>query len=968
MNTLEHSSVETPPAESTSTDEQFIPPKISGLESSTRTIFREPSLYLSMIIVTIATSACLSKTPTVFWISLVTLLMVAVAFHVVAEKILFRTKKEFEFFTAPFEGIFVVTFGAILPGLGLLAYGAYALTSGQQTNPIETIGKLALLMVVPVFNFSVWTAVRKGYLIRPRIVGLMNGFALGLSTCWTAIWIKSAFFAGDGPACKFGWMLLLCASPFLLFSAACLSRDLCIKTESNINRITTTFAILGILLSFLFVLSPMARSFYVQTVLSDARYGSLVNQPRSVAHLRTIATDEDLRPSKYPVSGFALAALLVPNRGLDGNIDADRDLFFKITGMPFNDSDGKLTTEADNKSQKVGAKIPGLSLAKSHITGSVDASTLSSSIDWALTFHNSSHSTQEARCEIGIPKGGVVSRVTLWVNGEAREGAFAPTAKTQMAYDSIVSQQKDPLLVTMSAPDRVLVQCFPVPAKGGGMKIRLGFKVPLLIDESRSSMKLPTLLDSNFTKPKRHLIDITSNQTIANNIPGIECNASANGTTISGFIKTSENDSAKELVLKSTGLVKKVAVSDVYSKTPQFIVQHLKEIHTDPLKQLFIVIDMSSSLRQKTEEIKRCLSLIPGRFKPVVYFVKENTNEEAETKFVPETIEQANRSLLSDSFVGGQNNWPTLQNTLETAAEQKNCAVLWIHGPQPLTQNLAEASALDLVQKVSLYDLQLVEGVNSIQQRLLLVDPSNSLTCKTIDNDKDLDNLKSMVAIWEKGSKSFVVQREITSEAPKTGILKDATIAAQLSTLWAKNQLDKMLSNGQAQKAEAFAARYRLVSPVTGAVVMESGKDYAAFNLKPGEYKDAEGGGVPISVLPESSTPTVMQRSARFQFAPQTYRVTGLVGAPVDPRYGQSNEVGQLADFGYDTARDIVRALTAIAAVISIIVAACFLKRRKSLSQAVVLKALLLIAAVPTTVHYMGLFIINNFGGLGGGL
>ena len=32
----------------------------------------------------------------------------------------------------------------------------------------------------------------------------------------------------------------------------------------------------------------------------------------------------------------------------------------------------------------------------------------------------------------------------------------------------------------------------------------------------------------------------------------------------------------------------------------------------------------------------------------------------------------------------------------------------------------------------------------------------------------------------------------------------------------------------------------------------------------------------------------------------QAAHAQGLVGAPVDPRYGQSNEVGQLADYGYD--------------------------------------------------------------------
>ncbi|MBK9622851.1 MAG: hypothetical protein IPO31_27050 [Candidatus Obscuribacter sp.] len=47
----------------------------------------------------------------------------------------------------------------------------------------------------------------------------------------------------------------------------------------------------------------------------------------------------------------------------------------------------------------------------------------------------------------------------------------------------------------------------------------------------------------------------------------------------------------------------------------------------------------------------------------------------------------------------------------------------------------------------------------------------------------------------------------------------------------------------------------------------------------------------------------------------QAAHAQGLVGAPVDPRYGQSNEVGQLADYGYDTARDISRVVTALSTI-----------------------------------------------------
>jgi len=102
-------------------------------------------------------------------------------------------------------------------------------------------------------------------------------------------------------------------------------------------------------------------------------------------------------------------------------------------------------------------------------------------------------------------------------------------------------------------------------------------------------------------------------------------------------------------------------------------------------------------------------------------------------------------------------------------------------------------------------------------------------------------------------------------------------------------------------------------------------------------------------------------------YAP-TFGGGGLVGAPVDPRYGQSNEVGQLADFGYDTARDISRMLTAISILGSLFIAGAYLRGRKPLTTSAVIKAVALVLVMPTCVHLIGTFMINNYGGLGGGL
>ena len=96
----------------------------------------------------------------------------------------------------------------------------------------------------------------------------------------------------------------------------------------------------------------------------------------------------------------------------------------------------------------------------------------------------------------------------------------------------------------------------------------------------------------------------------------------------------------------------------------------------------------------------------------------------------------------------------------------------------------------------------------------------------------------------------------------------------------------------------------------------------------------------------------------------------GLVGTPVDPRFGQSNEVGMLADYSYDTARDVSRVVTALSTVPSSLAGMkiAFGQRDGGEAAMNVAKGLGVGFGGPTAVHLIGTFAINNFGGLGGGL
>lgn len=975
---------------------QNVEPKISGFDGGTRSLLKEPSIYLSIAIIFIAASVCLSASPTMFWLLVLPVSAVAMALHILAERYLFAANKEVEEFSAPFEGVFVLTFGAILPGIGLLAYAIYSLVATPKLNVLEEFGKLALLLVVPFFNFAVWSAVRKGYLVRPRLIGLMNGFTLGLSISWVAILLRLVFFVQGTPACKFGWMLLLCLSPFLFFSGFCLSLDLWQKTTANIRRITTTFSALGILLSLLFVLVPFAREFYVQSLIATARL-STVESDGAVDTLRSMATVEDLKPSRYPVNGFALGALLIPNRGLENGTDTDRDLFFKITGKSFFAADGKenesLTMAQEAPNPLIGYKIPGLSLAKSQLSGNIDATTLSSSVDWTLTFFNSTPMKQEARAEIEIPKDTAVSRVTLWINGEAREGAFAQTAKAAEAYQDVSRRMMDPLLVTMTAPNRILIQCSPVVPNGGDMKIRLGFKVPLETSDGKTcSLKLPRLLDSNFAQVRRHRISLVSKDMPVKHSSGMVMRKNGENYTLSGIVKAEDSSFDGSTVIVHRGApLTEVATEDWYSHNRQFVVEKIQEATISAPRRLLVVLDGSVTLRRDALQIKDALASLPPSLKTTVYFVDGKDGDKvsvpdysatdvfatkpAPTETAALSLEQAQALITPEAFIGGQDNWPTLKEAIERAAEEPGSAVLWIHGPQPLTQNSAQASILDLVHRVCLYDLQIEAGPNTLLPTIQLEDVSGLIALETVRHESTVKDLKLLAEDWKRGAKRLVVQRRVTEEKPTVPIILDRLVSAQVTGLWAVQEVGRLQALGRLSDAQLLAAKYRLVSPLTAAVVLESERDFADHHLSPGAYKDSQ---TPQTSLARGGYVHDLLSSTRFLFAPvtmpapssssATFNTGGLVGAPVDPRYGQSNEVGQLADYGYDNARDIVRLLTAITLVISIVISVVYRRRSRPKAGGTAWNALCVIIVAPTLVYLLGSFMINNFGGLGGGL
>ncbi|MBM3457189.1 MAG: PEP-CTERM sorting domain-containing protein [Armatimonadetes bacterium] len=153
----------------------------------------------------------------------------------------------------------------------------------------------------------------------------------------------------------------------------------------------------------------------------------------------------------------------------------------------------------------VGTGIQGLALTTSRIDGVLDPRSETAYCEWTLVFRNTSPRDQEARAEVLLPQGAVVDKASLWINGEERPAAFGGTSQVRTAYRSVaVVQRRDPLLVTQRHPGRVMLQCFPVqPQKT--MQIRIGMTAPLLWEPGSNpylALTPPSLQEVNFQLPR----------------------------------------------------------------------------------------------------------------------------------------------------------------------------------------------------------------------------------------------------------------------------------------------------------------------------------------------------------------------------------------------------------------------------------------------------------------------------------
>ena len=763
--------------------------------------------------------------------------------------------------------IYALFGGVILPAISIAVEATSHICAAEFFDPIPTVWHLLLVIFVPAANLQVWWAVAKGETERGKLLGFTNAIAIAISIFYTIVYIPlmpMAFIA----IILMGLGLLPLAPMTSLISGLILRRQL----RRIVPERSFTLKPRGLLTACVLTFVAMAL---IQLPVSLTRIGlqmatsdSAERRAKGLRWLRIIGNQNYLLSECYGRSGVAtdMVGFLF---SLPDPVTANeaREVYYRLTGETFNSrtpprrSGGRWFTQdfidfdPDQGGTTIAGKVNGLSLSSSRIDGSTDADAGLSYLEWTLNFKNDSVSQQEARSEIQLPPGGFVSRLTLWVSGEEREAAFAGRDQTRQAYQQVVSQRRDPVLVTTAGRDRVLVQCFPVPPQGGEMKVRIGITAPLVLEaEDHERLLLPHLRDRNYRIPDdlTHAVWVESKTPLQSDSKILQTEQpSANLHAVRGALQDRElmNPEATLRLFRTNGITQ--AWTRNQTKGEGEIVQQFIREKQSARSRVVLVVDTSRAMKESAAEISAALRALPNDSEIMLLLADPNGayEEGASQKAITGSPSDLARELDGVTFTGGADNVPALNRAWDLAAQSpSNSAIVWIHGPQLVQLRPVEELRQRWDRRPDgpiLYAVQTANGPDQVEQKLdgvLAVESIPRMGSLRSDIEKLFAQLGGRVKTFE-----FVRSNAKLEQLPNSSNAKETS--GHLARIWANDEVRRLMGSADekaGEEATQLAVAYQLVTPVSGAVVLETREQYTAAGLKP-----VEPGTVPTIPEPE---------------------------------------------------------------------------------------------------------------------
>lgn len=600
------------------------------------------------------------------------------------------------------------------------------------------------------------------------------------------------------------WGLGLCSLSPLLALPFCLTG---LRSVSEPSRPAGRW--FGVLLALLLMTLSFLPVVLTYTGLQLAR--NPATRSRGLGWLRAWGDQQTLLEACYNQAGWVKCPVgMLICMGSPPPPQEVREIFFRAQGVPFNDFppprsasrflddgdfDGMVSDDLEQGQAKVGGRNRGLGLQQSSLAARVDSTGSTARWDWDLTFANQSASAREARCQVLLPPGAVASGAVLWVKEKPRQALIASRGKARVAYEAVVSQQRDPLLVTTAGPQRLLVQCFPVPPSGT-MHIRLSITAPLLLDGDSASLKVPCILERNFEMQTAHSLKVECP------LPHTRLPDSVPGTGLSSPLLRE--------------VVKRPPQASVWclDRRSQAFTEARWTIPKPAAGPLWVVVDGSVGMQPYRREIAAALREFRSP-QPVGVLLAGDEVQILQPLAAADaaTMEQAAHQMEIAPLEGGQDDVPAL-------LAAKEGQILWLHAGQSTPVDVGPLAP----RANSIVSLACRSGPNFVLEELGCQEAVRTGSIG-VDMQRQLAVLSGQRPDWQR-----LQLTQLASQPPGQESNFD-----DLSLLWANAQPANL----------KLAVRYGLVTPLTGAVVLENEAQERQLGLRP---KDD------IPVVPEPAT------------------------------------------------------------------------------------------------------------------
>jgi hypothetical protein len=760
-----------------------------------------------------------------------------------------------------FVTVVVSVFGVALPAFTLGFELTQRWCTSEMFDPVPTFVHMLLVGLVPASNLLSLIAASRRTQPLLRTAVFINSVALAVSFVYAVIFLPLV------PAGLIGILFLglglLPLAPLLSFFMDLIMRSRLRRAHPEGVAVARPWLGVGVaLMAFLAVEAPVTGT---RLALHAAVNGSAETQRTALQWLRRLDSEQTLLAASYVAPRRAsMMGNLVMSWDDSVSLEEARTVYYRVTGRTFNTvpkpedlrPQGSFrfnNEDTDQAGQEVGGRVPGLSLVSSEMKGSVDGDAALAYLEWTMSFETVRDGQSEARTELVLPPGAVISRVTLYIDGQEREAAFAGTAQVREAYEKVVRTRRDPLLVTYKGKDRVQVQCFPV-VKGPPMKIKLGITAPLLArdDGRQATLLLPTLAERNFhiAPDFRHAVRVESMRPLLTSAGG---GVEQRKDGVSEWLAALEDEALQPpqavLTVQRKGAADTAWTEDMIEPTAYAVRQQLRRALVQVPERVILVLDGSQGMKDALPEVASALSTFPQGVELAVLASLDGVEE----LLPPSKVDAAALEALSERVrelpaAGGQDASAAFARAWSLVKPGRGTVLVWVHGPHPL--GLMGDPAVTGPWWTSseppgmVMDVMVGRGANR-----MAVELADYVGFRTVPRTGPLEqDLKNLFARWGSTEASF--HRERVALGAVQASPEPWKTSAHLARLWAKEEISQLASSREQPaltRALELAARHQLITEVSGAVVLERQSQYDAAGLKP-----VDPGSVPSVPEPET--------------------------------------------------------------------------------------------------------------------